>query len=108
MISYPAFYNELAKIAEEEAKTVTGPRLKRGLMAAAATGAGAGLGHATGKLIRRAGHKTGVDLARKVPPSMLRKYGPAAVGGLGALVAALYATKARKEKQFIDEGQRPK
>ena len=103
MISYKSFHDELTKIAAD--RTVTKGRLKQGLMAALATGAGAGLGEGVGQLARRFLLKPkGVRLGAKVPPSMMR-YAPALAGGLGGLGMILMGIHALKAGKMIDEGK---
>lgn len=102
MTNYPAFWDELEKIGEE--KKDNKERLKR-LMLTVVPGAaiGTGLGVGVGKLIRP--HLPHV--VRKVPPSLLARYAGPAIGMAGGAMAGLAAYRARKLKDFIDEGKRP-
>jgi hypothetical protein len=123
MVSYPAFFDELSKIAEanqppkpedmtpeERKKYVTKRKLIRLAKVVGAAGAGAGLGTAAGigasKLLR----KYRPQIMEKIQKHKLQKWLPPVAGGLAAGTGMLLATKDKKVKQYIeqdDEGKRP-
>jgi len=103
MIYYPSFYDELEKIGEEK-KDISKEKLKRLLLTVVPGAAiGAGLGTLAGKAIRP--HLPHV--VRKVPPSLLARYGGPVLGAATGALGGLAAYRARKVKEFIDEGKRP-
>lgn len=109
MISLPAFYDELEKIAEEQDRWITKEKLKRHAKTLAAVGAGAGLGYGTGKLVRRYVRGPGMKHLWKLSPKWqerIKKYSPAAatiVGGAGVLAASKLRRKADKYVEKGDE-----
>lgn len=112
MISVPAIFDELDKIAESmplgyehfespsqvppEDRRIDKDKLKRFLRVAAVTGVGAAIGAGTGKLIGKHIMKIPND---KVGPYL--KYGPAAVGALGALTAKLLDERRQLANRYI-------
>jgi len=107
MISYPAFFTELEKIAEAGQKPpATKDKVRRGLAVGGAAALGGGLAHGTARLIASQAKKRG--WVKQLPKSALRKYGPAALGALAAGGGMLLATARKKSERYIDEGERPK
>jgi len=109
--SYPALFDELSKIAEEEQKYVDREKFKRHLKTVGAIGLGTGLGVGAGKLVGDyLQSKRGVDQLKKLPPWAL-KYGPAVAGGLaggGVIAHKLLRHKTDRYIEHGDESKRPK
>ena len=111
MISYASFADEMIKIAEDDQKKPTNRRrLGRALLVAGAAGAGVGAGHGLAKLYEHQARKRGWAraVAKGVPRSALRKWGPRVLGGAAGAGAALLAMARKKSDRYIDEGKRPK
>jgi len=120
MISYSTFHEEIEKIAEEaKPGTITKEKLKRLAIAAPVAAAGAGLGHATGKLVGRAvltdKARQALQQAARQRPWAAKAVGalPAVAGGLAAGAGVLQAMKGRKMREYIegkkdDQGPRSK
>jgi len=111
MISYPAFFDELEKISEDQRKNIDRETLKRHLKVVGTVGLGAGLGYGTGALVRKylQSHE-GMEKIKKLPPGVL-KWAPAVAGGGAGLLYALNKMKQKKIQDYTergDEGKRPK
>ena len=107
MIDYDACLDELEKIAKaEEEKWITKEKLKRlGTTVLPAAAIGTGLGVGTGKMLGRYisdPSSAAVRAGRKIPRSMLTKYGPPALMGLGAAAAALRYNQRKKVREALE------
>lgn len=115
MVSYPAFFDELEKIAEEEQKDdnwVTKQRLKRLAVAVPVAGLGLLGGHFAGKGLAHAlAKRQGAigDFARKHPFAI--KSAPMVAAGLAGAAGLAVAARSKKIHDYVkhgDEASRPK
>jgi hypothetical protein len=113
MISYPALFDELTKIAEEQDdNAVTKARLKRLAIAIPVAGAGMLVGHFGGRaLAHKLEQNKGAigDFARKHPrAARMLPMGVAGLAGAAGLAAAMRHKQIDKYVRHGDESKRPK
>lgn len=111
--SYPAFFDELEKIAQhQQRQNLNKEKLKRHLKAMGAVLAGGAIGGAAGTALKRYVSKNKgriQDFVRKYPNVL--KYAPVAVGGLGMLAAGALAARTKAHLKYVEKGnedRRPK
>jgi len=114
MISYPAFFDELEKIAEEKKddNSVTKARLKRLAVAVPVAGAGMFAGHFGGRaLAHKLEQNKGAigDFVRKHPrAARVLPLGVAGLAGAAGLAAAMRHKQIDKYVRHGNEDKRPK